>query len=146
MNCSVEKVTTESNLNKCLEIREKVFIIEKNVPREIENDEFDRICETCEHFLVFDGEKPVGTVRMRFLDESTVKLQRFCFLKEFRGLGFGSKTIEYIESRYKSLGKNKIVIEAKYDVSQFYEKCGYKRVSDIFLEVGVEHINMEKEI
>jgi len=146
MNFCIKQVLSSAELEKCLEIRKKVFIEEKNVPPEIENDKFDCICEECEHFIVYYGNSPVGTVRMRFIDENTVKLQRFCFIKEYRGLGLGSKTVDFIESRYKSLGKSKIVIEAKYSVSPFYEKCGYRKVSDIFLEVGVEHVNMEKDI
>ena len=146
MGFRIVKVTNNDDLKKCLEIREKVFIEEKNVPRDIENDGFDCMREDCEHFIVYSGSVPAGTVRMRFIDESTVRLQRFCFLKEYRGLGLGSKTVEFVEKRYKEKGIKKIVIEAKYAVSPFYEKCGYKTVSGIFLEVGVEHVNMEKEL
>jgi len=146
MDFRIEKVENESRLNVCLKIREKVFIEEKHVPREIENDEFDRLRDDCEHFLIYYNGKPVGTVRFRFTDSGIVKLQRFCFLEDCRKLGLGSKVLEYAEKRYKSLGKSKIVIEAKFSASQFYEKCSYKAVSEIFYEVGVEHIRMEKEL
>jgi predicted GNAT family N-acyltransferase len=146
MDFSIIQVTNTDELKKCLAIREKVFIIEKDVPREIENDEFDAIRNDCEHFLILCNSLPVGTVRMRFLENDVMKLQRFCFLKEYRHLGLGSKTVTFIEERYRKFGKVKIVIEAKYAVSPFYEKCGYKKVSDIFYEVGVKHVNMEKQI
>ena len=146
MKFGIIKVESEDDLNACLEIREKVFIEEKGVPREIENDKYDCLRDDCEHFLVsYDGQ-PVGTVRVRALDDKTVMLQRFCFLRQCRGLGLGAKTVESIGKRCKNLGKTKIVVEAKYSASPFYEKCGFMAVSDIFCEVGVKHIKMEKEI
>lgn len=146
MEFDIKKVSDENELKICLEIRRTVFIEEKNVPAEIENDEYDCLDGRSEHFLVFADKKPVGTVRMLFTDSDCVKLQRLCFLKEYRGFGLGSRTVEYLEERYRSLGKKKIFMEAKFAVSPFYEKCGYKAVSDIFYEVGIKHIKMEKEI
>ena len=49
---NIIKVSNKEDLNKCLEIRKEVFIEEKNVPIEIENDCYDIITETCDHFLI----------------------------------------------------------------------------------------------
>lgn len=88
----------------------------------------------------------VGTIRCLKDDEDTIKIQRFCILKEYRKLGIGRKVLEYLEDYYKNLQKKKIIMDAKYSVSNFYEICGYKKISDIFIEAGIEHIKMEKNL
>lgn len=137
---------TKDELKKCLEVRRKVFIEEKGVPAEIEIDEFDRDFSSCEHFAVFESERAVGAFRMRRLDESTIRLQRFCFLSEYRGKGFGKKALEFIEDYCRKEGVRLITADAKFEVSGFYVKCGYRVVSDVFEEAGIAHVKIEKKI
>ena len=139
------KVNNNENLKDCLEIREKVFIEEKNVPVEIENDCYDKITEECDHFLIKLDNENVGTLRCYLKDENQVKLQRFCILREYRKLGIGKKVLSYIENYYK-INKKAIIMDAKYEAVGFYEKCGYKKVSDVFIEADIEHITMLKNI
>ena len=61
-------VKNENDLNKCLEIRNIVFIEEKNVPIEIERDNYDLITENCTHFLVKYDNKCIGTLRKKKVD------------------------------------------------------------------------------
>ncbi len=143
LDISVAK--NKEELMACLRIRREVFQIEKKVPKEIEEDEFDCLDKECEHFLIRYDNRNVGTTRCRVMtDKKVIRLQRFCFLAEFRNLGLGRKALEFIEQYYRSMGKDKIVMDAKFEVSIFYEKCGYLTKSDIFEEVGIEHIAMEK--
>ena len=52
-------------------------------------------------------------------------------------------TIDYI----KNMGKyNKIVLNAQEYAIPFYEKFGFKVISDIFYEVDIPHKTMELEI
>ncbi len=139
-------VKTNEELKYCLEVRRRVFIEEKAVPKEIEIDEFDKDASCCEHFVIFENEKAVGTFRVRRIDEEKIKLQRFCFLNEYRGKGFGKKALDFIDGYYKKEGLKLITADAKFEVSGFYEKCGYKVVSDVFLEAGIPHVKIEKKI
>lgn len=137
-------------LERCLAIRNTVFIVEKQVPREIEVDENDCLHGKCDHFLIRHGENDAGAFRCFHLSENTVKIQRFCILKEYRNLGFGKIAMEYIEDYYKKFcykqNKIELTLDAKFAVSGFYEKCGYKRASEVFTEAGVPHIKMIKNI
>ena len=139
-------VKTNEELEYCLEVRRKVFIEEKGVPKEIEIDEFDKDVSCCEHFAVFENEKAVGAFRVRRLDKETVRLQRFCFLNECRGKGLGKRALDFIDKYYKKEDIKRITADAKFEVSGFYEKCGYKVVSDVFDEAGIPHVKIEKEI
>lgn len=137
------KVNNNEDLKKCLNMREKVFVEEKNVPIEIENDCYDIITENCDHFLIIYDNKIVGTLRCYVKEKNEVKLQRFCILKEYRKLGIGKKVLSHIENYYKNY-KETIKMDAKYEALGFYEKCGYKKISDVFMEANVEHIKMIK--
>lgn len=145
-NVEINKVTDEDNLKRCLKIRDKVFTSEKGVPKEIEVDEYDCLNESCNHFLIRKQSNDIGTVRCLYTSKDTIRIQRFCFLKEYRGLGLGKIVIEYIENYYKNQGVTKIEMDAKYEVFGFYEKCGYEKVSDVFIEANIKHIKMKKEI
>lgn len=141
--CKADNIVT---LERCLEIRNTVFCVEKGVPREIEVDEHDCLSEICNHFLIRYEENDAGAIRCLYTSSDTIRIQRLCFLKEYRGLGLGKALIEYIEAYYRNRGITKITLDSKYEVSGFYEKCGYKKISDVFIEANVEHIKMMKEI
>lgn len=133
-------------LDECLKIRRKVFIEEKNVPENIEIDEHDILGGKCEHFMIGAKAGAIGTLRCMRLDESTIKLQRFCILPQWRGAGIGRKMLEFVEEYYSSKSVSRIELDAKFEVAPFYEKCGYTVISDRFLEAGIPHVKMAKEI
>ncbi len=143
---SIIKAYNEDIIRRCLDIRKAVFIEEKNVPHEIEVDRYDCINGECCHFLIQYKENDVGAFRCLDVSENTVRLQRLCVLKEYRSMGIGKAAINYMENYFKMNGKTKIVLDAKFSVRGFYEKCGYKKISDIFIEAGIEHIKMAKNI
>ena len=143
---SIERAENARELAACLNIREQVFTGEKGVPRDIERDACDRLNGPCDHFAVRWGGESAGALRCLRLDPAAVKLQRFCFLKEYRDLGLGRKVLQFIEGYYQSRGFTRIVMDAKFDVAGVYEKCGYTKTSDPFTEAGVVHVAMAKNL
>ncbi len=145
MSFKIYKAENSSDLEKCLNMRHQVFTIEKGVPKDIEVDSFDTLESLCDHFLILKDSHPCGTLRCMNIDDS-IKVQRFCILKDFRGLGIGKVAMEFIENYYKEKGKSKVQMDSKYSVYKFYEKCGYRQISDVFIEANIEHIKMIKDI
>ena len=137
-------VKTQNELNAALDIRRNVFINEMGVPESIELDELDTLTSPCRHVLVLYNEKPIGTARCNLITANKLKIQRFCFLPQHRKNGFGKRLLEFIESEFSKRGFNYFYLEAKFSVYEFYEKCGYKKVSDVFTEANVPHVKMEK--
>ncbi len=135
-----------SILQRCLVMRNLVFTVEKKVPKEIEVDEYDELGGVCDHFLIQREGEDVGAVRCRHMDADTIKVQRFCVLDTCRGFGVGKVALESIEDAYKLRGKTCMELDSKYAVYEFYEKCGYERVSDVFIEADVEHVKMVKKL
>ena len=145
-NIEIYKVFDTDSLERCLEIRNRVFTIEKRVPQKIEVDQYDCLNKSCTHFLVKHQKDDIGTVRCLYTANGNIQIQRFCFLKEYRGLGLGKIVIEYIEDYCKTQGIKIIEMDAKYEVSDFYEKCGYEKVSGVFIEANIPHVKMMKQI
>lgn len=142
----VKVAENKQTLDLCLYVRDAVFTIEKNISREIEVDEHDVLNGSCDHFLLeYDG-KPVGALRCIHVNEAAVKLQRFCILKEYRKLGLGREMLEAVEMHYRSDSFSEIELDAKYEAYVFYEKCGYRKVSDVFEEAGIPHVKMVKAL
>ncbi|NHN34141.1 GNAT family N-acetyltransferase [Paenibacillus agricola] len=135
-------VTSEQDLEMVYAIRKVVFVEEQGVTEEEEYDEFEK---TSEHVLVYFEDRPVGTGRIRIV-EDMAKLERICILKEYRKYGLGKKIMDALESIAKSRGLSKAKLHAQTHAKEFYSKIGYKTVSDVFLEADIPHIAMVKEL
>lgn len=138
--------STEADIKKCLEIRHQAFVVEKNVPESIEVDEKDTVASDCVHFLVYEDEKAVGTFRISINDNNVARLQRFCVLKEYRKMGYGSYAMEFVEGYCSSMKVKKIVFDAQCTAVDFYKKQGYSVFSEEFIEAGIMHVKMSKKI
>ena len=119
-------------------IRKSVFNTELGI---LESELFDKHDETCDHFLIFDGKKIVGSVRIRFMNTS-VKLERMAILKEFRTKNYGKNCIFQIKEFYSTKNFSRIILDSIYSVRGFYKKCGFIEEGEIFQRVGIDHIRM----
>lgn len=134
----------EMTLSECRRIRKEVFILEKGVDPDIEQDEHDIIGGACEHLLIRQDGQGIGALRcMR--EGDTVRLQRFCVLSEHRGKGAGAAAVAFLEEYYKNRGVRRFLLDAKCSSEGFYARCGYKTVSQPFMEADVLHVKMQKD-
>ncbi|MGM8214635.1 GNAT family N-acetyltransferase [Bacillaceae bacterium W0354] len=137
------KVMTKEQLDEAFQIRKTVFIDEQNVPANLEMDEHD---ETAIHFVGYDeNQKPIAASRLRFIDDYG-KLERICVLKEHRGKQFGKSIILQMEEYIKQHGYQKSKLNAQSYAETFYKKLGYKTISDEFMDAGIPHVTMIKQL
>ena len=144
-------IPANDRIDDCIAIRKKVFVEEQGVPVELEVDEMDSPSAPCFHFLMLDDEKagepvPFGTFRAYYEAEDTVHLQRFCVLKEYRAQGLGRAGFEFVSEFFRLRGAKKLTFGAQCTAIPFYEKCGCRCVSDVFLDAGLPHRTMEKAL
>ena len=119
-------------------IRKSVFNIELGIS---ESELFDKNDETCDHFLIFDGKKIAGSVRIHSMN-ATIKLERMAILKEFRTKNYGKNCILQIKEYYSTKNFSRIILDSIYSVRGFYKKCGFTEEGEIFQRVGIDHIRM----
>lgn len=120
-------------------IREKVFIEEQKVTPQLEWDGRD---EEAIHFLAYQDEKAIGCARA-FVIENHMQLGRMAVLKEYRNKGIGSFLIEKAITTAKLNQLSKISISAQCHAIDFYKKFGFEVTSEIYLDAGISHQDME---
>ncbi len=141
-------VKTQQELDRCLAIRNEVFVVEQQVPPEEEVDEFDVSPEACHHALLLDEDNPIGTGRWRFYsDDKTVKMQRIALLKESRGKGLGKELLLAMEKQATQEGAEFAILDAQCHAETFYCKLGYITLStEPFYDAGILHVRMRKQL
>lgn len=136
MNIHVSKISSQEDMAAAREIRRVVFIVEQNVPEEIEADEFD---DESNHIVTRLDGKPIGTARWRAIDFG-VKLERFAVLPEHRGKGIGTILVQKILEQV--LPVQVVYLHAQEEVIPFYEQYGFEVVGEKFEEGCIIHRKM----
>ena len=136
MEIKVHLATTKQELQHIREIRKKVFIMEQNVPKDVEIDQYE---DTSNHIIALIDDRFIGTARWR-KTENGIKLERFAVLKEKRGLGIGKELVRFILKQIKK--ESVIYLHAQDHVISFYKKLGFYSVGDHFYEGEISHQKM----
>jgi predicted GNAT family N-acyltransferase len=142
---NVKRITMEDDLRKAFHIRKEVFVEEQGVPLEDEFDEFDHLNGQCEHILVYFEEQPVGTGRVRWVNEFG-KLERICIMEPYRKSGLGKVIITALEEIAQEKGAARVKLHGQTHAEGFYKKLGYKSSQSVFIEDGIPHLLMTKEL
>jgi len=124
-------------------VRRAVFIDEQGVSEAEEMDDNDA---EATQLLATDSETPVGTARIRFVDDATAKIERVAVKREYREEGVGTELMTTAEQAARDSGAEKIRIHAQCRVKAFYHSLGYETVSDEFEEAGIPHVEMVKRL
>jgi predicted GNAT family N-acyltransferase len=118
-------------------IRQHVFVDEQNVSREEEYDQFE---DASRHYLVYAGEKPVGTARWRRTDKG-IKLERFAVLHDCRNTGAGTAVLNKVLEDVIPLNEP-VYLNAQITAINFYLKAGFVKEGNEFMEANIRHYKM----
>lgn len=119
-------------------IREAVFINEQSVPPELEWDSDD---QDATHFLAYVGDYPIGTARLL----ADGHIGRVAVLKDWRGSGIGAMLMQAALKSAEQAGLSRQFLTAQVHATAFYERLGFKVVSEEFLEAGIPHVDMVRQ-
>ena len=138
----VTLIQDKETQQKAFDIREQVFVVEQQVPKDEEYDEFENISR---HFLAIDEHgTPCGTARWR-VTEKGIKMERFAVLATHRSKGVGSalvkKVLEDIETQENTQGKTRYM-HAQTSAMGLYAKFGFEPVGEMFEECDIQHYKM----
>ncbi|WP_332691107.1 GNAT family N-acetyltransferase [Halalkalibacter lacteus] len=140
---NVVRVVTKEQREDAYKIRTEVFVEEQQVPIEEEIDKFE---DEAIHFVVYDHhQSAIGAGRLRFVD-GYGKIERICIAKKARGTGAGRLLMEEIENEARIEGETKAKLNAQTQAQDFYQKLGYETISGEFLDAGIPHVTMVKQI
>lgn len=122
-------------------VRFAVFVDEQHVPEDIEIDERDPVCV---HVLAFDDDVPVGTARIDFDDGG--RIGRLAVLAGRRGRGIGAALMACLHGLARERGFVRVWCHAQRRAVPFYRHLGYRVTGAPFVEAGIEHVTMEREL
>ena len=128
---------TNKELYEILKIRYSVFVVEQNcVYQDIDGIDLDSM-----HFFLKEDEKIYAYLRSFIKEEGVIQIGRVLTTKRREGLGqrLLKEAIEIITSTQKP---SSIYLEAQSYAIKFYEKEGFKVISEEFLEDGIPHVKM----
>ena len=121
-------------------VREPVFVVEQNVPLELEWDELD---PRCHHVIARDSEhRPIGTGRLT----PEHKIGRMAVLKPWRGKGVGEALLLALMDQARRLGWSEVTLNAQVSAAGFYEKFGFAACGDEYEEAGIAHLPMRSPL
>jgi ElaA protein len=132
---------TIEELYQVLRLRSEVFVVEQNcVFQDMDNKD-----QRCEHLMLWEEDKLLAYARIvpPGISYGESSIGRIVSSPSSRGRGIGRKLVtESISTLYQLHGKRVIRIGAQYYLRDFYESFGFKQAGEIYLEDGIEHIEM----
>ena len=139
------KDLTIDELYEILKLRSIVFVVEQNCIYQ----DLDDIDKTSYHIFMKEKDKPEIKVYLRVFekDKDTAQIGRVVTAQDKRRKGYASELIKKgIDIAKNELKKNKVYLEGQVYASKLYEKLGFKIISDEFLEDGIPHYKMLKNL
>lgn len=139
---NVKIIENPEELEDAFSVRRTVFIDEQNVP---EDEEIDQYETEAVHFVLYHDDIPIGAGRFRMVN-GYGKVERICVLKEGRKTGAGKKIMNKIEEYARERGIHTLKLNAQTHAIPFYDRLGYEVVSEEFMDAGIPHKTMIKQI
>jgi predicted GNAT family N-acyltransferase len=99
------------------------------------------------HWVAVDETgKVVGCVLLAFPGDGTVDIRQVAVAEGHRGRGIGAALMARAELTAREMKIAKATMHARVYARGFYERLGYRAVSEPFIQVTIPHIAMEKTI
>jgi predicted GNAT family N-acyltransferase len=92
----------------------------------------------------FEEDQILGCCLLTKTEPETVKLRQMAVLNNLQGKGIGRQMMRFAENVARDYGNRKITMHARKEAVGFYEKHGYKKIGNEFIEVTIPHFVMEK--
>ena len=135
----IVRLATPEDMPAVFALRHEVFVVGQGVPAELELDELDPVSD---HAVALVDGVVVGTGRL--LPSATIG--RMAVAESARGLGIGAAVLECLEQRAVERGFGVVELHAQVHAAGFYDKAGYSPYGGVYLEAGIEHQSMRKEL
>jgi len=128
-------------LYSILKLRSEVFVVEQNCVF-LDQDDKDQVCH---HLSGWQDNKLVAYARILApgISYGESSIGRIVTSPSARGKGAGRELVNHsITTLYTLHGKQVIRIGAQYYLKGFYESFGFEQAGPIYLEDGIQHIEM----
>ena len=132
--------SNDDDRTACELVRDQVFVIEQQVARDDDRDEFDA---RARHVLARDDAgNAIGTGRLA----AGGMIGRLAVLRDWRGRRVGAVLLNTLLEQARALAYPAVELHAQVDAVPFYERVGFARQGGEFDECGIRHVGMRLEL
>jgi predicted GNAT family N-acyltransferase len=132
--------TWQDDSDMIYSVRKIVFVEEQGISEELD---FDGLDPDCWHVLAYASQsEPIGTARM----QKDGHIGRIAVLEDWRRKGVGTRLLQSLLKMASEKGILEVYLHAQIRAAPFYEKLGFKKEGDIFIEADIQHQKMMKII
>lgn len=131
----------EDGYNAAKKIREKVFCEEQGIGFDL--DEFD---EKSYHIVGYEKDRLIAAARMYKESEGIFHLGRVYVDKAYRKMYVGDTLLRALEDKAVCEKGWLIKVSAQEGAVGFYEKEGYVKTGEPYLEAEIVHYPLEKDL
>lgn len=137
MEVFVVHVPWETHKDQLRRVRERVFIDEQGVPRELEWDGKDE--DACHFLALNEAGQALGCARLL----PGGQIGRMAVLADHRKRGIGARLLDAVLDEAKRRGITRVVLHAQAGAVDFYRRAGFIPRGEEFMEAGIPHLEME---
>ncbi len=126
-----------------LALRHRVFVEEQGISPAEEHDGLDA---RAIHLVALSDGRMLGTCRLVQSAPRTLRLGRLAVSRPERHRGIATSLLAHAEELGRERGAARIVLHAQTYACALYAAAGYRSRGEPFMEAGVEHTEMEREL
>ncbi len=99
------------------------------------------------HFgLYFEDDELCATAIMKPLKKKTVQMRQVLVVDTQQNKGYGHQLVAHLEIWAQLQGFKEIILHARKEAIDFYKSMDYSCEGKPYVEVGIEHRNMHKQL
>jgi predicted GNAT family N-acyltransferase len=136
---SVRRASWQDDRQALRAVRLEVFVREQSVPENLEWDELDAVSL---HVVAEAAGAAIGTGRL--LPDGHIG--RMAVLAPWRGRGVGSALFRALLEAALAAGHEQVRLSAQVQAVDFYRRFGFATEGPAYMEAGIAHIDMRREL
>ena len=143
--CKPFDALTPEELYAILRLRSEIFVVEQNCVF-LDQDNKD---QSCQHLMLYHQKELMAYARIvpPGLSFPEPSIGRIVSSNAARGKGFGKQLLRLaIDNCIRLHGHQAIQIGAQLYLQNFYESFGFVKVTDVYDEDGIDHIDMVRPV
>lgn len=102
--------------------------------------------ETRIHIAGYAGAEQVCGCSLNMVHKRLALIAFFYVRPEYQGQGCGRGMMRFIEAYAAASGVGRLYAEARESARGFYEKCGFRKSGKAYVDTGLRHQDMKKDI
>ena len=132
-------INSGSNLLKAVfDLRHKVFVVEQNVPANLEIDEHD---QSATHLIMLQDAAVIATLRLVPYGDKA-KIGRVAVTQQQRRKGLGTKLMLRGIRHADESGFREVMLDSQVASMPFYQSLGFVEEGGVFDDAGIPHMRM----